>query len=799
MDKLLQNIRYAARVLSRTPGFTLTVVLTLALAIGANSAVFSAIDAVLLKPLPFPDADRLVQLDETRDGNRLTNVGPLRLEDWNELNSTFEAMTGYYTEDVSETSGDLPERFRLANVAPRFLDVWGIAPEIGRNFTPAEHNEGAACVVLISHRYWQRRLGAVPDVLEQELQIGGDPCSIIGVLPASVRFTDRDVDLWRPTIYARWLSRGMLWYSAFGRLKPGVSVQQAHADLANVQAQLAEQYPGTDRGIGVDIVPLKESTVGAVRGSLWLLFGAVSVLLLIACMNIAALLLSRAAQRKQEISVRISLGASRGSVGVQILIETALLAFAGAVVGLLVAAGAATAFRALAPEFPRVDELVLDSRIFLYTLVSIVVVTLLSGLLPAILSSRKSLAKGSLSEAGRSQVSGRHSLQWLFVGVQVALSVTLLAGAGLLVRSFQELSRVDPGFEPSRILSFRISGSYGEDFASMIPRFELMLSELSSLPGVEAAATSSPVPGVLDDGSGFQFGTVEYEPVSMPADAETSIVAKSRVISPGYFETMQIPLVAGELCKRRSDGAAPEIMVNRAFATRYLPGLQAAGIHLTRTTSKAAYKIMGVVGDAREYGLNLRPVPTIYECQVAEAFPPLSFLVRTDGDPMAVARDVRSRIKEMEPLRAVYDIARLDDRIGGEYAQDRLRTFLLVLFAATAMSLACLGVYGTLNYIVSRRRREVALRVALGAVSGSIVLQFLLRALGVVGIACAAGLVLAFLFTRTLSSMLYGVSPYDPITMSIVVSSVLAVAALAALWPAIRASRVEPMDALRHE
>jgi putative ABC transport system permease protein len=797
METLLRNLRYAIRVLARTPTFTLTVVLTLALGIGANAAVFSAIDAVLLQPLTFPNADRLVLVSETREGAPISNTAPVRIEEWNEASTTFEAITGYYTEDVSETSGDLPEKYRMARVAPRFIDVWGTAPELGRGFTPAENQEGAPAVVLISHRYWSTRLDSDPSALEKQLRLGDQEFDIVGVMPESFEFPDSDVDIWTPRIYFPFvLSRNNLWYSAFGRLRPGVTLDEARADLTLIQARLAEQFPETDREVGVYLEPLKETTVGSFRASLWLLFGSVTILLLIATTNIAALLLSRAARRRQEISLRLVLGASQRSVAAQVFTETAILAVAGAVLGLLVAAAAAAALRMLAPEFPRIAEIGLNSRVLLYTSLSIVIVTLLCGLMPAIRSARGTRL-GTMAAVQRTHVSGRHSLLWSFLGAQVALSVVLLAGAGLLVRSLLELSQVDPGFEPNHVLSFRVSGSY-EDFDQLAFRLETILDELGALPGVEATAISAPVPGVLDDGSGFQFGLTEFEVEGRSAEG-SRMLAQQRVVSPSYFETMQIPLLAGELCRPpiAEDAPLPDVMVNSVFAERYLSGLPVVGTRLRGAGSE--WRIVGVVGDAREFTMDREPTPTYYACRTAYATPALAFLVRTGGPPTAVTQAVRARIKELEPLRAVFDVTPLADRIGNEYGEERLRTAALGLFAVTALSLACLGVYGTLNYIVGLRRREVGLRVALGALRSNIVSQLLAMVLRVVAVACTIGIVLSLAFSRLLSSMLYGVSPSDPLTLVGVVILVVTVAASAALLPATRASRLAPMQVLREE
>ena len=347
LETFVRNVRHSVRALRRTPGFAIAVVLTLALGIGANSAVFSALDTVLLRPLPFPDADRLVQLRQTQRNAAETNIAPIRLEEWQRLNSTFEAITGYFIEDVSDTSGDIPEMVRRAFVAPRFLDVWGVAPSIGRGFTAAEHQAGGAAAVLVSDHYWRSRLGADPDVLKRTVRVGSASSPVVGVMPASFRFPDRAVDLWFPVKIGPQLAttRFATWYTGVGRLRSGVTLDQARTNLTAVQNQLGEQFPQTDRTIGVTIAPLKEVTIGGVRASLWMLFGAVSVLLLITCTNVTALLLARALQRRHETSVRLSLGATGGTLAAQMLTEAGVLAFAGGALGIAVAAAATAAFR----------------------------------------------------------------------------------------------------------------------------------------------------------------------------------------------------------------------------------------------------------------------------------------------------------------------------------------------------------------------------------------------------------------------------------------------------------------------
>ncbi len=791
VEALLRNVRYAFRAAVQAPAFTATVVATLALGIGATSAVFSAIDAVLIQPLPFPHGERLVRITQSKG----TPVAPPQLEDWNRLASAFQAITGYYAEDVSDTTGDLPEKVRRAMVAPRFLEVWGIAPALGRGFTAADFRTGG--VVLISDRYWRSRFAADPNVLDRSVRLGSMSSSIIGVMPPSFDFPDAGVDLWLPVATDPYrLSRLFKWYNAVGRLKPGVTLGEAQANLALVQTQLGARFPQTDREITVQLQSLKETMVSGAGGSLWLLFGAVSVLLLIACANIAALWLSRFAGREEEIAVRLALGASRAAVALQVLTETALLAFAGGVLGVLIAAAAATVFRALAPDLPRIDELAIDWRVMLFAMASAAAVTLVCGAVPAIRSARFA---ESLQRVGRAEVSSRHPLQWVLVGVQVVLSVTLLAGAGLLLRSFEQLSRVDPGFNPSHVLTFHVTGGYYEtnDWARLIQRIDRTLDALAALPGVESAASASMLPGV---GGGY---SQSFEWVGGPTSAQSQMITESRFVSTDYFKTMQIPLLGGELCRQRPDAWMPtaelDVMVNRRFVDRYLAGRPPIGLHLRGVGgSSPEGRIVGVVGDAREAGMDRDPAPTVYYC-FSSPGPTPAFLVRTGGDPMAMANAIRLTMKRLEPLRSVYDIAPLTERISSAFAQNRLRTVLIAVFAGAALALTCLGVYGTLNYTVALREREVGLKLALGAPRGRIISRFLIEALSVVGLACLIGLALSFAFTRALSGMLFGVAPTDPVTLSAVIAVMMIVAAAAALLPAARAAALDPMRALREE
>jgi putative ABC transport system permease protein len=487
------------------------------------------------------------------------------------------------------------------------------------------------------------------------------------------------------------------------------------------------------------------------------------------------------------------LGAPRGALIAQLLTETFFLALIGSGLGLFLAAAASDIFRSLAAQLPRVEEIHLDFRIVLYSLACSVVVTLLCGLVPAVRGTRRNLS-ASLAQSGRSQVSGRNPLQWLLVGIQVALAVTLLAGAGLLLRSFQQLGRVSPGFDATRILTFELSMNWGEtgDMKKLRQFTDRILETLRATPGAEAAAISVGVPGVP-----FRYQT-ELKLIEGRADTETKIVAENRFVSASYFATMRVPLLAGEVC-RETEGP-PSVVVNRSFADAYFPGSSAIGHHLQALNLgySGPAEIVGISGDARETGLDRLPVPTAYWCApIAE--PGTFFLVRTRNAPMTMAETIRHQIHDVDPQRSVYNFAPLEQRFSNALAENRLRTILLTFFAATALSLACIGLYGTLSYNVNVRQREVGLRLALGARRSQIVTQFLWQGLVVCIAGCLAGWALATASTRLLAGLLYGVSSSDATTLSGVVLLVLVVAAIASLVPAIRAARTEPMQVLRDE
>ncbi len=797
LENTAQNLKAALRFMRRSPGFSITVILTLALGIGVNSAVFSAIDAVILRALPYPDGDRLLVLHQHPNKGKSSEsfVAPQRLEDWNRMSEAFQGITGYYSQDISETSGMLPEKLTQVLVAPRFLSVLGVSPVLGRDFTREEEHFGGPNAVLISYALWQRRFHGDPHVLNKQLHFGTYSYPIIGVLPANFAYPNRTADIWSVSPpdapYAQ--DRNSTWFSVLGRMKPGVTIAKARSDLAAVQSRLARQYPKSDKEITVELEPLKASIVGNSGKSLWLLFGSVSLLLLIACTNIAALLLARTSERTREIAIRYSLGASRASVIVQLLTESLVLALIGSVVGCGVAAAASTVFRSMAKALPRVNEITLDWRMLAYGLACAVTCTLVFGLVPAIQATRRTVS-GSLARNTRTQVAGSNPLQWTLVGVQVALAVTLLLGAALLLRSFQALGRVSPGFDVEHILTLRMSGNWGEtaDMKALTRRIDGDLDAIRGVPGVAAAATSATLPGVPSEYPG------EFKLLDGHATKD-QILSDQKAVSSGYFQTMRIPLLNGEECE--SGKMLSTAVVNRSFVTSFLGDQPVIGRHLERLHDAffvAPQEIVGVVADARENGIDRVPAPTIYVC-VSAPDPSPYFLVRAHGDPSALSLSLRRKLHQVEPARSVFDIVPLAQQLSDVSSENRLRTLLLTLFSLTAILLAAIGLYGTLGYFVNVRQREVGLRMALGAMPGQILQRFLRQGLSVACLGCVAGLALAAAFSKVLSGMLYGVSRADAISYAGVTLLVLLVAGLASVLPAARAARFDPVRALREE
>jgi putative ABC transport system permease protein len=786
------------------------VVCTLALGIGANSAIFSAVDAILLKPLPYPAADRLVSVYERNAGLRQATqlVAPGRLEEWNAQNRTFEALGASYFENVTDTSRPVPERVAAMNTSPRFFQVLDVAPALGRLPTPQEERFGGPPVIVISDAFWRRRFGADPSVLGRALTLGGTSRSIVGVMPPSFRYPTAATDVWSPTrAQPSFLAvRTARLYTTVGRLKPGVTLVQALDDLNAIQARLGEQYPSTDQGWGASLVPLKEEQIGGVRRSLWLLLGAVGLVLLAACGNVACLLLADATRREHEMAIRLALGADRRRVVAELIREGLLLALIGSLCGLLLARWGLSALRSLATELPRVAEVTVDLRLILFTFAVGATTTLLFALAPALQAARSAPAD-ALSRGGRGHTGGRQLPQRLLVGTQVALAIVLLFGAGLMIRSFMRTQDVSLGLDPDRVVTFRMSAQWSERFDAVVQRQARTVARLSAIPGVEAAAFSQLVPAGTDvPPNEFQ---IRGRPPSLAGNTPSSggtgdmrekTFAISRSVSSGYFRTLHIPVLRGDTCS--SDPAVPvfsSALVTRSFADRYFRSEDPIGHEFVSPgqLSNRTTKIVGVVGDVRESGFLKQAEPIIYWCGYNPYWPDQYFLVRTRSDRHVSMTAIREALKEIEPARAVYADQSLTELLAASLSPQRVNAILLALFATTALLLAAIGLYGVLSQLVSSRRREIGVRIALGARPSRILSAVVAQAAALTGLGIAAGLCTSLVLARFMATLVFGVSVRDPLTFVLVPLVLAAVAALAAIIPARRAGRVDPMEVLR--
>jgi len=774
----------------------------MALGIGANSAIFSVIDAVLLKPLPYPGGDRLMAVFESSPRQKLprSEVAPGRLEEWNRLNQTFVGIAGAYTENQADTSGPLPEKLVCAKTSPRFFSVLGTPPLLGRGFSPDEEVFNGPPAAVISERLWSRRFNRDPQALGKMLRFGDQGFPIVGVVPDSFRFPADDVDVWlRANLPPQVMrAREARYFISVGRIKEGVKAEAAQADLAAVQGRLGLQFPATDSKWTALAEPLKEDTVCGVRKSLWILFGAVSLVLLIACANVACLLLAQASRREREIAVRFSLGARRGQVVAALVREAVCAALPGAAIGLLLAVWGASWFRVAAAKLPRAGEIQLDWRIVLFTLSLTVATALLFGLFPALQATRdrtSGMLAPTLANVSRTQVGGRQGLLRSLVSAQIALAIVLLVGAGLLIRTLSQLGQVPLGFRPENVLTLHVSASFDEkrDMKRVAQRLYRTVDSLAQMPGVEAAALSLTLPGGGEDYP-QQFSIVGRDTESQGQQ----IFADAQAVSPDFFNVLGIPLVSGDLCRLRfDDNTPPEVMVNRSFMDRYMSGLNPVQQHLKMGGREVT--ISGVVSDVHDHGYTRDPRPVVYFCEMPGYFPDPNYLLKTAASPVALVEPVRRRMQAIEPNRAVYGTKPLTDYLSSSLDEKRFQAMLLSLFGLTALLLASVGLYGVTSFFVSQRSREIGLRAALGAQPAQILAHVFRQGAWMTGAGLAAGLAAAALLSRFIASLLLGVRPVDPVTFAVVPLLLASVAAAAICVPARRATRVDPMEALRQE
>jgi putative ABC transport system permease protein len=806
LENVWKDIRFGLRTLVRNPATTFLAMLTLALGIGANSAIFSVVNRVLLDPLPYPQPDRLIMLVESAPklGFPRFSVSPPNFDDFRRQNRSFEHLSAYGRERFNLTGREQPEVILGAQVSPDFFQMLKVDPSPGRGFRQEEGRPGQARVAVLSHGLWQRLFGADPKIVGRPITLNGESYTVVGVTPRGFELPRR-TEIWVPlALDLANESRGGHYLGAIGRLKQGISLEKAETEMIGIAARLEKQYPDSNTAWTVDLIPLQEIAVEDIRPILMILLVAVAFVLLIACANVANLLLARVASRERELAVRAALGASRTRLVRQMLIETALLFVAGGALGLLLAHWGVKALIALDPEgIPRAQEIGVDSRVLAFTFFVSLATGLLFGLVPALSATGRRLYE-ALKEGGRSMVGGAHGrlVRNLLVGFEVAVALVLLVCAGLLIQSFARLSGVNPGFEPEGVLTARISipeFKYPDEERQTL-FYDQLLERLGALPGVEAAASIYPLP--LSGSNMILAFVVEGRPAPPPAETPSTNV---RMISPNYFKVMGIPLVQGRAFEDRDRlGAEQVAVINQTMAAKIWPGESPIGKRFTFGDPADAEDpgwrtVVGVVADVRHDTLDEEKASEAYWPQAQGPSTDSVLVLRTSGDPVQLAGPLRETVRAIDRDLPLERIEPMEQVVSKALAQSRFKTLLLSLFAALALGLAAVGVYGVVSYSVAQRTHEMGIRMALGASPDQVRGMILMQGMRVVLISSAIGLGAAFFATRFLREQVYGVSATDPATFAVVPLVLLAVALVANLVPALRATRVDPLEALRYE
>jgi putative ABC transport system permease protein len=811
MQQLAQDLRYAVRGLVKRPGFTIIAVMTLALGIGANSAIFSVVNGVLLRSLPLPDSQSLYAVHTgALSFNRFD--GPFSYPEYQDVvqqTRSFQSIGAWVDSDANLSDGAKPERVMLRIVLPSLLPTLGVDTIRGRNFLPEETTKGQDRVALITYGLWQRRFGGSDDAIGKSVYLDNADYKIIGILPHDFQF-EAPVDLWVPltTTDPEINVRNSHFLRVIARLRPGVTEKSVAADLDAVAKYESDNFPDMfppSAGFGFRARPYLDDIVGDMRLPLYVLLAAVGFVLLIACTNVANLLLAKAAPRQREIALRTALGARRFHLLRQLLTESILLAIVAGGIGVLLGTWGTSALLALSPDsLPRAREIGFDWRVLAFTGVVALTTGIVFGLMPAIWGPRVDLTD-ALKEGSRGSTAGGGSLRKSLVVAEVALSVMLLVGAGLMLRSFSQLRSVNPGFRTDHALTLRVSLPVPEgritpaDEARFMSFYDRTLARLSELPGVTAAGATNMIPL---DGNGTDR-LIEVEGY-VPRDTSDMPDAQNRQATPGWFAAMGIPLMRGRLIERSDDEkAARVVVVNEAFAKRFYANGDAIGkrIRLGKLTSDFPWAtIVGVVGDVRGFALEEPPLPTMY-WPVAQirATPSLAIVVRTESDPAALAPAVRDAIAEIDKTQPIYDMQPLDQLVAKSLGQRRFTLTLMVLFGVIALVLSAIGIYGVMAFAVTQRTQEIGIRMALGARAIDVLKMVVGSGMFLALIGVAVGLIGAFALTRLMASLLFGVSPTDLVTFGLVTTGLLMVALLACYLPARRATKVDPLVALRYE
>jgi putative ABC transport system permease protein len=804
MQTLCQDLRYGARMLMKNPGFTLIAVLTLALGISANTAIFSVVNGVLLRRLPYADPDRLVMIWEDPGGNPRNFVNPRNFADWSEQNQSFEQVAAINVGNVNLTGRGEPERLINASVSASFFSILRVNAAHGRVFLPEEDKPGAAGVAVISHGLWVRGFGADPDLIGQSIELNGERVTVLGVMPANFRFPSA-AEIWRPLVFTPAQldnnNRGSHFLSAVGRLKPGVTVHQAQAEMETIYNRLRQQYPGALTNWVPRVASLLEDTVGSVRQSLLILLGAVGFVLLIACSNIANLTLARAVARQREVAIRAALGADRVRLFRQLLTESLLLSLLGAGLGLLLSWWLVELIVSLNPgNIPRLDEISLDGRVLAFTLLLSLGSGLIFGLAPALSISKIDLNE-ALKDASKASVSGHQSnLRRAFVIAEIALSLALLVGAGLMVKSFVRLGRVELGFNPENVLTMRValpSNRYVEP-----PRqtafYQQVVERVRALPGAQAASLISDPP--VSGSTGLWQNTFHIEGKPLPPPGERHS-ASLRWITPDYFKTMEIRLRRGRtLTEADVDGGPRVAVIDEAMARQFFPNEDPIGKRIViYWRDRIAREIVGVVGNVRQASLDKDTGPHMYIPYYQTPLNYATLLVRTNADPLKLASAVKSQVLAVDRDQPVYAVQTMERIIDDSVAERRFQMLLLGIFAGAALALAGVGIYGVISYAVTERTREIGIRLALGAQAGDLLRLIIGQGIKLISIGVAIGLLASFGLTRLMKNLLYDVTATDPTTFLLIPLLLAVVALLACYIPARRATKVDPLLALRHE
>lgn len=818
METLIQDLKYAARVLLKSPGFVAIAVLTLALGIGANTALFSVVNGVLLRPLPYPRPNELVLVSEKTANFESSSISYPNFQDWRRSNSSFASLVAYRNDDFSMTGSGEAERVRVGMVSAGFFEMLGVNPTRGRLFTADDDRKGTAPVALISAGLWQRKFGSAQDIIGKRITMNGDSYTVIGVIPVSFHLestnfsNDKDVFIpiggdKFPLSQQRDVHPGT---RAIGRLKPGVTLAAAQADMDQIANNLALEYPEADKGAGISLVPLKKDIVGDVQPFLWVLLGAVGFVLLIACVNVANLQLARATTRAREFAIRSALGASQSRVIRQLLTESILLGLAGGALGLMLAAwGTQAALKVLPETLPRAQDVGVDGRVLIFTLIASIVAGVLFGLAPALKIARPNLQE-TLKESGRGASGTRHRAQGVFVVMEMAMALVLLIGAGLMIRSLLDLWNVNPGFNPRGVLTFAVSlsPSLGTSATSSRNAIREMDERLKDIPGVESvSSTGGALPMSGDNEFPFWLGG---EP--KPADQSGMKQSLFYLAQPGYLSVMGVPLHRGRFFTQDdNEHSPPVIVIDESFAHEYFPNQDPIGKRINIGIINTEPEIVGIVGHVKHWGLDTdgdakHPiVAQVYMplMQIPDEFwsgpPQAAIVVRTKGSPAGMVPAIRDTIEKMNGENVMYETKSMEEVVADSLAARRFSMILLGVFAALALLLSSIGIYGVISYVVGQRTHEIGIRMALGAQRNHVLRLMLGEGMKMALVGVAIGIAAALGLTQLMASMLFGVSATDPITFCGVALVLTSVALAACYIPARRAMRVDPMVALRYE